>query len=241
MKGVPCGAILNHPRRRWGIAATLSLTLHFLLVGQFPELRPSMESGKARARETILNFRVAAPKVETPLPAPPRPPPENKPPPKPESPPEPAPMPEPLPEPPRPEAIRPVEPPARVASPPLPATRAATLPPSSAPGPEAAPSESAPPDSETIRRQYLAKLLSHIEQYKFYPLAARRRGVEGTVRISLRVLADGSIDDLKIEGDHQLLLHAATDAVRRAQPLPGPPPVLAAPLAVHYGMIFKIE
>lgn len=58
-----------------------------------------------------------------------------------------------------------------------------------------------------------------------YPAAARRMGWEGTVVVSFRLLADGSVRNVRIaeSSGYPALDRGAVDAVRNASPFPRPP------------------
>ncbi|OQX33834.1 MAG: hypothetical protein B0D96_10830 [Candidatus Sedimenticola endophacoides] len=98
-----------------------------------------------------------------------------------------------------------------------------------------------PPDPALLRERYLARLLAHIEREKFYPGAARRRGIEGEVVIDFTLGCDGRPGPVQARRGHKLLRGAATSAVERAHPLPTPPATLDCPLAVSYAMRFNLE
>jgi protein TonB len=153
--------------------------------------------------------------------------------------------------------------PARVEPAPQPAPQAPAAPPAPAtppaPPPEAAVADAAPtppPEStaavaaaptdaavatqslEEEKRRYLAQLLARIEQQKHYPRAARRRGIQGEVAVSFRLLSNGMIADLQIGTGPRVLRRAAARAVESALPLPPPP----APLGkVAYAMRFSLQ
>jgi periplasmic protein TonB len=80
---------------------------------------------------------------------------------------------------------------------------------------------------ERAREGYLARLLAEIERHKFYPAPARRRSVEGTVRVGFELHPGGRVEGLAAEGN-PLLARAAREALERAEPLPAPPPGGAA-------------
>lgn len=107
----------------------------------------------------------------------------------------------------------------------------------------APPAESAgdPRLTERAQRDYLGALLAHIEEYKFYPQAARRRGVQGVIQVSFLLHRDGRISSLRVANGPDLLRKAATDAVDAALPLPRPPPAVNCPLTVSYGMEFRLR
>lgn len=73
------------------------------------------------------------------------------------------------------------------------------------------------------RQRYLAQIMARIEKHKWYPPAARRRGLEGNMRIRLFLSSDGSIRSIVVEGGHRLLRFATRRAVEEASPLPEPP------------------
>jgi protein TonB len=124
--------------------------------------------------------------------------------------------------------------------------------PKSEPPTESTPSAAAPPPPdgadlqvdalllEQQRNEYLRRLLGHIESHKFYPQAARRRGLEAEVRISFVLLADGQIKNLSVVDGHKLLRGAAQEAVVRALPLPRPPEAVATPLAINFSMAYQL-
>jgi protein TonB len=59
-----------------------------------------------------------------------------------------------------------------------------------------------------------------------YPVLARKMGWEGRVVVAFRILADGSVRDIRVvEGSgHAILDRNAVEAVRSASPFPHPPP-----------------
>jgi protein TonB len=58
---------------------------------------------------------------------------------------------------------------------------------------------------EQAKHEYLRRLMAHIESHKNYPRVARRRGIEGEVAVSFRLLADGSVSELTIDQGHRVL------------------------------------
>ena len=91
-----------------------------------------------------------------------------------------------------------------------------------------------------ISEQYLAKLLTHIESYKYYPRVAQRRGIEGVVRVSFRLLPQGEIDQLSTSGAHMLLQKAAQAAVQQALPMLSAPAQITLPYNVSFVMQFEL-
>lgn len=225
------------------VGLAVSALLHLGVAGAFIATRAELASAPPADRAvpvTLAMFQAAPPAVE-PVPEPvlepqPEPPP---PPPKPEPPkPKPRPKVERKPDPPPPmKQAAPTQP--TVTQPEQPAL-AAAAPPAAVQAPPA-PVPHAPVATPAERERYLAQLLSHIERNKFYPANARRRGLEGVVKVSFVLLADGGIRDLAVSGTHSILEKAAAEAMRQALPLPRPPAGIACPHHVQFGMEFRLR
>jgi protein TonB len=92
-----------------------------------------------------------------------------------------------------------------------------------------------------VRARYARALAAHIERYKYYPETARRRGIVGGVRVAFIVSAQGVAAALECDRGPSALTAAACEAVRRAMPLPVPPPELASPMPVSFVMDFSLK
>jgi len=91
------------------------------------------------------------------------------------------------------------------------------------------------------RERYLSSVMAHLEKHKWYPKAARRRGVEGEVNVSFVLLPDGLARDVVVDGAPSVLLAAAKEAVKKALPLPTPPASIHCPLACEFRMQFSLN
>ena len=69
---------------------------------------------------------------------------------------------------------------------------------------------------------YLALILRRLEEKKVYPLAMRKRGIQGEVSVSFTVRPDGSLGALQppANASHPFLAQAALETVRAASPFP---------------------
>jgi protein TonB len=92
-----------------------------------------------------------------------------------------------------------------------------------------------------VRQAWRNQLLAHIERKKFYPEAARRRGVTGGVRVEFIVGPGGTVSGLGCSAGPAVLNEAACEAVRRSVPLPLPPPEIAFPVSVSFIMEFALK
>ena len=96
-------------------------------------------------------------------------------------------------------------------------------------------------DVVPVRQRYFSTLLTHIEGYKHYPRSARHRGIEGSIQVSFRLLANGNITGLIASGGSLILRRAAKSSVTNALPLPLCPPEITCPMQVSYAMQFKLR
>ena len=96
-------------------------------------------------------------------------------------------------------------------------------------------------DSVPIKQRYFANLLTHIEGFKHYPRTARKRGIEGSINVSFRLLANGTISGLEASGGSLVLRRAAKNSVTASLPLPLCPPEITCPMQVSYAMQFKLR
>ncbi len=94
---------------------------------------------------------------------------------------------------------------------------------------------------ERERQRYLADLMAHIEQHKWYPKSARRRRIEGMVHVDFTLFADGSTSDVSVKNASPVLLAAARDAVAKAVPMPLPPAIIDCPMNCEFRMNFNLE
>lgn len=106
---------------------------------------------------------------------------------------------------------------------------------------EVAPAPRPTVDLVALRHAYEARLLRHIESYKFYPAAARRRRLEGGVPVTLRVGCDGELLAVSASRGASLLRRAAEQSVDGARPLPRPDAMLGCPRSVEFVMRYRLR
>ena len=231
----------DHDGLLWFGAVALSLSVHGLLLFNTGSLAGNQEQPQQERNVTRVSFRSQTSPVTTPQAVPMETPPKE---------PEPevteAPEPPPKPEPPKPEKrakrARQVE--TKPEPEPTPQTQQEPTTTAAEKVPEQAVAVSGtvadPAMIEKAKQEYLRRLLGHIESNKFYPTAARRRGLEAMVKISFELLADGRIRNLSVTGGHKMLRSAAEEAVARSLPMPKPPAAVVTPLAVNFSMAYQL-
>ena len=94
---------------------------------------------------------------------------------------------------------------------------------------------------EDERESYLLRLLAHIDNHKFYPHTARRRGTEGEIQVAFYLHKDGNISDLQITGGSKVLRKAAKQAVQRSLSLPPPPESMPLQKQIRFGMVYRLD
>lgn len=151
--------------------------------------------------------------------------------------------PKPVPKPPEPQEI-PAEEVPDEPKPPAPSTSAPTS--SQTPTENsAAPVTGATARNQQAQETWQSKLLSHLSRYKRYPEDARRRNQEGVNRLRFTVDKDGKVLAYSIvaRSGSASLDRATMEMIRRAQPLPPPPPELlnGDSLEVTAPFIYSLE
>ncbi len=95
--------------------------------------------------------------------------------------------------------------------------------------------------SDDLKNEYIRLLMADIEAHKYYPRRARKRGIEGIVKISFELLNNGDITNVLVSGGHRILRAAAKHAIDQTLPLQIPPPYMQLPLEIHFSMRFKFK
>lgn len=102
-------------------------------------------------------------------------------------------------------------------------------PPSNAkPEKSASPQPAPPTPPSNALPTWQGELLSHLSKFKRYPEDARRRGMQGTSKLRFVVDGEGRVLSYELAGGSgsASLDRATLEMIRRAQPLPKPPPEL---------------
>ncbi|MFH2065359.1 MAG: energy transducer TonB [Pseudomonadota bacterium] len=93
------------------------------------------------------------------------------------------------------------------------------------------------------RKEYFDMLRMRVESRKKYPDNARKRQIEGSVKVGFSVETDGNVSDVKVlkTSRHPDLDHAALIAVKDAAPFPYPPAGLFdGPFKVSITIMFEL-
>jgi protein TonB len=90
---------------------------------------------------------------------------------------------------------------------------------------------------------YLGRLRARVQQSLRYPLAARRRGLSGTVNVEIVIRPDGAISAVAVadSSSHAVLDEAAVETIKRLAPEPLPRDVPPRTLRVRLPVVFALE
>ncbi|MBN2816204.1 MAG: energy transducer TonB [Campylobacterales bacterium] len=72
---------------------------------------------------------------------------------------------------------------------------------------------------EALKKSFTETLISKINANKSYPSTARRRAIEGDVKVRFEILADGSVDNIEITSGKSIFEKATREAIERSFPL----------------------
>lgn len=96
-------------------------------------------------------------------------------------------------------------------------------------------------EQQDLRLRYIESLLRQIEAKKYYPSTARRRGIQGRIKVNFTLYDAGDIRDIRIAGESELLKRVSREALEQALPFAAAPEGVVLPLAVQYIMDYSLN
>ena len=98
-----------------------------------------------------------------------------------------------------------------------------------------------PQDLSQIKNKFYSELLKKIDSNKFYPLFAKRTGIEGDVEIKFSISQNGTLLNIEVISGHTALKVSAKDAVIKSFPIEIPKQlsgtILNMSIILHYKLI----
>ena len=67
--------------------------------------------------------------------------------------------------------------------------------------------------------RFIAHLVERINSNKSYPMAARRRGIEGDVEVKFHVFSDGTVRYIKMVSGKKIFRHSTLEAISKSFPI----------------------
>lgn len=96
-------------------------------------------------------------------------------------------------------------------------------------------------DVTQIKNNFLMLLRKTINKNKFYPRVAQRRGIEGNVKVSFRIMNNGQVDAIKIVSGKRVFNKAVTQAIEKSFPIQIPKELQDFPMAVNLQLNFSLS
>ncbi len=96
-------------------------------------------------------------------------------------------------------------------------------------------------DINQIKNSFLTKLRKTINSNKFYPKAAQRRGIEGNVKVTFRILNNGCVEAIQIVSGKSVFSKAVTEAIQKSFPLKVPKELSDFPMVVNLQLNFSLS
>ncbi|PNV82167.1 MAG: hypothetical protein C0627_11355 [Sulfurimonas sp.] len=85
------------------------------------------------------------------------------------------------------------------------------------------------------RELFIAELIKRINSNKSYPRSARRRAIEGNIKVEFTITADGGVRDIKIISGHDIFKKSAIEAIENSFPVEIPKDIF------HFPKKFKVD
>jgi len=92
-----------------------------------------------------------------------------------------------------------------------------------------------------LEQAYLNHLMSIIKTHKKYPYSARRRHIEGNIKVLFTVDSTGKISDIHINGKSRVLIKATMNAIQDSLPFPAPSSELKTSIHSRFMMQYKLH
>jgi len=99
-------------------------------------------------------------------------------------------------------------------------------------------------DVRAVKKQqdlFITEILDQIEKNKFYPNKAKRRNIQGTVRVELSLDDTGNIVSLQLFEGHKLLRKAAATAIQATAPFKTPHSSMAVAQTIKFGVHYQFR
>jgi len=94
-------------------------------------------------------------------------------------------------------------------------------------------------DAPAKKNQFLAKVRRKINQHKSYPKIAKRRGMQGTVKVRFTILASGNVGHISVSGP-KVFHSSARNAVKKAFPISTKNVPLSLPTSVNLLLRYQL-
>ena len=90
------------------------------------------------------------------------------------------------------------------------------------------------------RNKFWTKLRVKIDRNKFYPRIAKKRGMEGSVKVKFTILANGNVGHISVSGP-KVFHKSARNAVKKAFPIDAKKSPISLPTSVNVPLNYQIR
>lgn len=97
-----------------------------------------------------------------------------------------------------------------------------------------------PKQRAAAKQHFLSRLRAKIDRAKSYPHAAKRRGIQGVVRVRFTILKSGKVSDITLKGP-SLFYRSARHAIEKAFPVDTSHTHLHFPMVVNLSLRYQIR
>ncbi len=94
--------------------------------------------------------------------------------------------------------------------------------------------------SQVERNKFWNALRKKIDQHKFYPRIAKRRGMEGVAKVTFTILANGNVGSITVKGP-KVFHNSAKNAVKNAFPISVKKAPIALPTSINITLHYQIR
>lgn len=94
--------------------------------------------------------------------------------------------------------------------------------------------------SPAHKNKFLAQIRANINKHKSYPRIAKRRGMQGAVKVKFTILRSGKVGHISVDGP-KVFRNSARDAVKSAFPINVKKSPLSLPMSVNITLRYQIR
>lgn len=95
-------------------------------------------------------------------------------------------------------------------------------------------------NSQAEKNQFLAKIRAKINNHKSYPRMAKKRRMQGSVKVNFTILSNGKVGNISVSGP-KVFHNSAKDAVKSAFPVNTKNAPISLPASINITLLYQIR
>lgn len=96
-------------------------------------------------------------------------------------------------------------------------------------------------DTTFIKEQFFSLVKNKIDSNKEYPNSARRRGIEGSIKVKFQITKEGNVKDISILSGKKIFHKAVLNAINNSFPIKIPKELNSFPLYINLELKFNLN